>query len=104
LARRRVAELVELAADDAAVRRCGRTALAAALVLLGGVSAPEPALAAGGVSASARIARLGSPPRPGGQAALTVALAVVVLPLLAELVAVAAPVAWVAGAVMCPLP
>jgi Zn-dependent protease with chaperone function len=104
LARRHVADLVELAADDAAAHRCGRAALATALALLGGTRAPQPALAAGGVSASARIARLASPPRPGGHAALAVALVAVVLPLLAQLVAVATPAARIAGTIMCPLP
>jgi Zn-dependent protease with chaperone function len=105
VARQHVAGLVELAADDTAARRCGRAALASALAVLGGgAPAPEPALPAGGVSAAARITRLASPPSPGGQAALAVALAVVVLPLLAQLGAVAEPVARIAGAAMCPLP
>jgi Zn-dependent protease with chaperone function len=104
LARQHVAGLVELAADDTAARRCGRAALAAALAVLGGAPAPEPALAAGGVSAVTRITRLASPPSPGGQAALALALAVVILPLLAQLTAVAEPVARIAGTAMCPLP
>jgi Zn-dependent protease with chaperone function len=104
LARQHVAGLVELAADDTAARRCGRAALAAALAVLGGAPVPEPALAAGGVSAAARITRLASPPGPGGHAALAVALAVVILPLLAQLGAVVEPVARIAGAAMCPLP
>jgi len=104
LARQHVAGLVELAADDAAARRCGRAALAAALAVLGAASAPESALAAGGATATARIARLTSPPRPGGRAALALAVAVVVLPMLVQLGAVVEPVARVAGVAMCPLP
>lgn len=104
LACQHVARLVELAADDAAARRCGRAALAAALAVVGAASAPEAALAAGGANASARIARLTSPPQPGGHTALAVAVAIVVLPLLVQLGAVAEPVARVAGTAMCPLP
>jgi Zn-dependent protease with chaperone function len=104
LARQQVAGLVELAADDTAARRCGRAALAAALAVLGGAPAPGPALAAGGTSAAARITRLASPPRGGGHAALAAAVAAVILPLLAQLGAVAEPVARIAGAAMCPLP
>jgi hypothetical protein len=104
LARQHVAGLIELAADDAAARRCGRASLAAALAVLGSAPAPEPALAAGGASTAARITRLASPPSPGGHVALAVALVIVVLPLLAQLGAVAEPVARIAGAAMCPLP
>jgi Zn-dependent protease with chaperone function len=103
LARQHVAGLVELAADDTAARRCGRAALAAALAMLGGAPAPQPALSAGGASAAARITRLVSPPRPGGHAALSVAVAVVILPLLAQLSAVAEPAARIAGTAICPL-
>lgn len=104
LACQHIARLVELAVDDAAARRCSRAAPAAALAVLGGASAPKAALAVGGAHPSARIARLLSPPEPGGHTALAVAEAVVVLPLLVQVGAVAEPVARVAGAAMCPLP
>jgi hypothetical protein len=103
LACQHIARLVELATDDDAARRCSR-GTAAALAVLGGASAPKAALGAGGAHPSARIARLLSPPEPGGHTALAVAEAVVVLPLLVQVGAVAEPVARVAGAALCPLP
>ncbi|WP_025737102.1 M56 family metallopeptidase [Mycobacterium genavense] len=50
--------LVELLADDAAVRAAGRTPLARALVACAGARAPSGALAAGGPSTVVRVRRL----------------------------------------------
>ena len=55
---RAVQLLVELLADDAAVRAAGRTPLARALVACASGSAPSGALAAGGTSTVVRVRRL----------------------------------------------
>jgi Zn-dependent protease with chaperone function len=63
---REVARLVELCADDVAVRRHGRGAVIGALAALAGAGAPAGGLAAGGSSADARIARLARGEHPDG--------------------------------------
>lgn len=61
-----ISRLVELAADDAAVRATSRFALAEALLALAESRSPSAALAAGGSTAAARVRRLltSHPPLP----------------------------------------
>lgn len=60
-ASRETAELLEMAADDAAARRCGPASVARALVVLSG-AAPAGALGAAGLSTRSRLDRLVDPP------------------------------------------
>ena len=72
---RQVSELLEMRADDAAVRASGNHALAAALVRLAAV-APAGALGVGGAaSALHRLQRLLDPPRPARRQAGAATLA-----------------------------
>jgi hypothetical protein len=59
---RQVAYSVEIAADDAAVRRAPRLTVASALLAVAGAGVPAGALGAGGSGAAQRIQRLISPP------------------------------------------
>ena len=79
----RVRLLIEILADDGAVRRCGRRALAQALVRLAGGSRPAAALGIGGGDVLWRVHRLAEPARPApivAAAAYLAALGVVCLP------------------------
>jgi Zn-dependent protease with chaperone function len=79
----RVRLLIEILADDAAVRRCGRRALAQALVRLAGGTRPAAALGIGGGDVLLRVHRLAEPARPAravAAAAYLAALSVVCLP------------------------
>lgn len=81
-----VALLVELLADDCAVRREGRRPLARALVACSGSAAPVGALAAGSLHTLLRVQRLARDgrPHPGTAAAAYVgAAAILVVPTLA---------------------
>jgi Zn-dependent protease with chaperone function len=102
-ARAAVARLVELAADDAATRRHDPAEVAAAIAKLTAPSAPTLGLSAAGANTSERIRRLTTPAAPGPRGALLLASLVVLGPLLAELVAVSAPLLGVAGTPICPL-
>jgi len=62
VAARQVNDLVEAAADDAAVRREHRLTLAGALLAVAAAGIPAGALGAGGTSAAQRIQRLIDPP------------------------------------------
>lgn len=77
--------LVELLADDAAVRAAGRTPLARALVTCGCGPTPTGALAAGGTSTVVRVRRLAGPPNsvPTALAAYCGAAAILVIPIIA---------------------
>lgn len=90
-----IAELVEMLADDAAVKHGDRHRYAAALVALAEGAAPAPALAAGGPTALARVRRLVAPHRPLSRLRRT-ATALATLGLLALPVAVAATPAFMA--------
>jgi Zn-dependent protease with chaperone function len=98
-----VARLVELAADDAAARTQGRRQVAAALACLGETTVPEAALGAAEVSATDRVSRLLTPRQHGGALALLAGVLLLGLPLAAQVVAVALPLARVAGVAGCPL-
>jgi Zn-dependent protease with chaperone function len=77
--------LVELLADDAAVRTAGPRPLARALVTCACGPTPAGALAAGGPSTVIRVQRLSGPPnsRPISLVAYTSAAAVLVIPTIA---------------------
>ncbi len=64
VAARQVSDLVEAAADDAAVRREHRLTLAGALLAVATAGIPAGALGAGGSTAAQRIQRLIDPPHP----------------------------------------
>jgi Zn-dependent protease with chaperone function len=103
LAHQAVAALVELAADDAAARAHGRRQVAAALAALGDAPVPTAALGAAVGSATERVNRLLTPRRHGGALTLVAGLMLLGLPLAAQLLAVAVPLARVAGVPVCPL-
>jgi Zn-dependent protease with chaperone function len=63
IAAQQITYLVEVAADDAAVRRAPRLTLAAALLAVAAAGVPAGALGAGGSAAAQRIGRLIDPPR-----------------------------------------
>jgi Zn-dependent protease with chaperone function len=67
-AARQVRCLVEVAADDAAVRRAPRLTVAAALLAVAAAGVPAGALGAGGSATALRIRRLIDPPRRGSAA------------------------------------
>lgn len=89
-ARRDVARLVEMLADDKASAGRPRRSVATALVALAGAATPTGALAAGGPAALARVRRLLAPAAPLGAAHTALAVAVMVGVLSAPIVAVAA--------------
>ncbi len=68
VAARQIAYLVEVAADDAAVRRAPRLTVAAALLAVAAAGVPAGALGAGGSAAAQRIRRLIDPPLRGSAA------------------------------------
>lgn len=98
-----IGRLAEMLADDAAVRRTDRLALATALVRLAGGAAPRGALGAGGHSAVGRVRRLATPIRPLGPVrAIATAAALTVIALVP--VAIAVGPAFVAiSANFCPI-
>jgi Zn-dependent protease with chaperone function len=98
-----VTRLVELAADDAATRRHGPAEVASAIAKLAAAPAPTLGLSAAGANPSERIRRLTTPASPGLRGALLLASLVVLGPVLAQLVAVSAPLLRVAGTPICPL-
>jgi len=103
LAGQAVARLVELAADAAAARAHGHRQVAAALAALGDAPVPEAALGAAVVSATERVSRLLTPRQHGGALTLLAGILLLALPIAAQLVVVALPLARVAGLPICPL-
>ena len=101
-AAREVSLLVELAADDAAVRHTCRGSLASALLALSCGTAPAAALAAGGPGALARVRRLLVPAAPRSRVRRWLAAAggaaLVVLPVALAV----APAALAVFAMRCP--
>jgi Zn-dependent protease with chaperone function len=102
-ARSAVARLVELAADDAALDCHSRIDVATALTKLATVPAPTLGLGATGPTTIDRVRRLTTPPSNGPGAALWLAGALVIVPILAELVALTTPLLSVAGTPVCPI-
>lgn len=82
-----IPRLVEMAADDAAGSRAGRSQVAAALVTLAAAAPPAATLAAGGPTALTRVQRLLRPPTPltciAAIATVAVALALTTAPVIA---------------------
>jgi Zn-dependent protease with chaperone function len=98
---REIADLVEMIADDAAVRACPRLRVAEALLTLARGRAPLAALAANGSDLPRRIRRLTVPQRPLGLASTLAMLAALTLALATPLAAVAGPVATAAVVTTC---
>src|SRR6266487_5589023 len=98
-----VARMVELAADDAAVHHHSRADVATALAKLATAPAPTLGLGASGPTTIERVRRLTTPPSNGPGGALWFAGLLVVVPLVAELVAMATPLLRVAGTPVCPI-
>ncbi len=94
-----VSDLVEAAADDAAVRRQHRLTLAGALLAVAAAGVPAGALGAGGTTVARRIQRLIDPPHPPSrtQRAITSAASITASALL-----FAAPVITLAIMTRCP--
>ncbi|MEU0248516.1 M56 family metallopeptidase [Streptomyces sp. NPDC006235] len=86
LARSEVPLLLEMAADDRALRRCSRDALATALYAVASGQAPHAAFAAGGPSAVLRMRRILAPQAPGSPAPRTVCAALTAAAALTPLV------------------
>jgi len=85
---RQVPRLLEMRADDAAARTCGRATVAAAIAALGGRGVPAGALGVGGPTATVRVMRLaaGRSGRRRGRLALAgMSLVLMVGPYLATL-------------------
>jgi len=97
-----VARMVELAADDDAVHHHSRADVATALAKLATAPAPTLGLGAGGPTTIERVHRLTTPPTGPGDA-LWLAGLVVIVPILAELVALTTPLLSVAGTPVCPI-
>jgi Zn-dependent protease with chaperone function len=97
-----VARMVELAADDDAVNHHSRAEVATALAKLATAPAPTLGLGAGGPTTIERVRRLTAPPAGPGEA-LWLAGLVVIVPLIAELVALTTPLLSVAGMPVCPI-
>jgi Zn-dependent protease with chaperone function len=99
IAARQIAELIEVAADDAAIRREHRLTLAGALLAVATAGVPAGALGAGGTAAAERIRRLIDPPgkpSPARRALTSAALGTV------SIVALAAPVLALITITRCP--
>lgn len=91
IAREQLAVLVEMHADDRALRTSDREDLATALVSLAEGAAPVGAFGAGGASALARVRRLSRPPVPLGLPRRLVTLAALVSVVLVPVLMTAAP-------------
>lgn len=98
-----VGRLTEMIADDYATRRCGRLALASALIHLADGSAPVGALGAGGATVLSRVRRLASPEQPLGALSSLVVLSGLAVLSLAPLALIAVPALAVASSDYCPL-
>jgi len=75
VAARQITYLVEVAADDAAVRRAPRLTVAAALLAVAAAGVPAGTLGVGGSAAAQRIRRLIDPPLRGSAAGRAVTFA-----------------------------
>ena len=97
-----VAQLVEMRADDVALRGTGRFSLAKALVGLSEAPVPAGAVAASG-SALVRLQRLAEPPRPLTRIGGLIVLTATFVLLLAPLVIAVEPAAAAAMMNTCPI-
>ena len=99
-----IARLVELCADDAAADVTDHVSVAAALLALAGMRAPQAALAAAACGGTARVARLLAPATPVGLARRSAVLTVLTVVTVAPAVLAAYPALAAAGADICTLP
>jgi Zn-dependent protease with chaperone function len=99
VAARQVSDLVEAAADDAAVRREHRLTLAGALLAVATAGIPAGALGAGGTTAAQRIQRLIDPPHPPTRTRRAITSAAVIT---ATALVLAAPVLALVILTRCP--
>jgi Zn-dependent protease with chaperone function len=97
----RIGHLVELAADDAAVRRAGRRTLARSLLDVAAAQTPVEALAASGGDTVARIERLLHAPPAPGPAGIGTILGGSAAAVAAPILAVALPVLTAVGMACC---
>jgi Zn-dependent protease with chaperone function len=103
-AAREVARLVELRADDVAARDTDEVSVAAALVALAGMRAPQAALAAAQTAAAARVRRLLQPVTPVGLTRRLVVVSALAVVTSAPALLTAYPTLAAAGADICTLP
>lgn len=103
-ARDRVPALLEMAADDSAVRCGSRHDLARALVTLAEGQAPVGTLGAGGSSALSRVIRLSRPAQRLGRGRSGLVLLGLVLALAGPVAIAAAPALAAAAMDYCPMP
>lgn len=99
-----IARLLELRADDAAAGDTDHVSVAAALVALAGMRAPQAALAAAACGGAARVTRLLAPVTPVGFARRSAVLTALTVITLAPGVLAAYPAFAAAGADICSLP
>lgn len=92
------ARLVELCADDAAAGDTDQVSVAAALLALAGMRAPQAALAAAACGGAARVTRLLAPATPVGVARRCVVLTLLTLVTVAPALLAAYPALAAAGA------
>jgi Zn-dependent protease with chaperone function len=98
-----LARLVEMLADDEAVRRHPRLTIATALVALADSTAPAATLPAGGPTAAARVHRLAAPARPLGPVCTTLATLLLATAVIAPVALAVAPALAAVGANYCPI-
>ena len=103
LAYAELVRLVEMHADDVAVRHGSRRPLASALVTLAGAAHPAGTLAAGGKTALARVQRLAQPLQPLGLAKSALVASTGLAMLIAPLLIAAAPAAAAMAMDYCPV-
>jgi Zn-dependent protease with chaperone function len=99
VAAEQIGQLIEVAADDAAIRRQHRLTLAGALLAVASAGVPAGALGAGGTAAAQRIQRLIEPPgrpSPARRALISSTLAAV------SILALAAPALALITVAHCP--
>lgn len=99
VAARQVGNLVEVAADDAAVRRKHRLTLAGALLAVASAGVPAGALGAGGTTAAQRIRRLIDPLPPPSRTRRAITSAASIT---ASALVFAAPVLTLLIVIRCP--
>lgn len=103
VARAELARLIEMHADDQALRSSDRRVLATALVRLADGGAPVGSLGAGGQSALARVRRLAQPARPLGLVGSSLAVAATLMLVALPLVIAAVPAVAATAMDYCPV-
>lgn len=103
-AHERVAQLVELIADDRAAGRTSRTTLASALLVLGSATVPAATLGAGGSTAALRAQRMLAPVEPLSVPRVLVGGSTVLLGLVLPIAVALTPALAILGQHYCPVP